>query len=271
MTARRALLATDLDGTLLRADGTISAHTREMIARADQAGVGVVFVTGRPPMFLPPVAEATGHRGDVICANGALVVDLHTLEPTEVRIFEPADVLAILTGLADLGLDLDWRVMLHRDGEAALRLMGPGLDVPDEVAAHMAAGWGVFKLAAVSADPSHSPDEFLAQASAMVAGRGEFTHSSYGVPIIEIGPPGVTKGTALAAYADRQGLTSAAVHAVGDMPNDLPMLRWAGTSYAVAGAHPAVLGEVDRVVAGVEQDGVAQVLADLLGDGIGTA
>ncbi len=44
------------------------------------------------------------------------------------------------------------------------------------------------------------------------------------------------------------------------MPNDLPMLVWAGTSYAVASGHPTVLAAVSGRVLPPEQDGVAREL-----------
>ena len=52
--------------------------------------------------------------------------------------------------------------------------------------------------------------------------------------------------------------------AFGDMPNDLPMLEWAGTSYAVANAHPTVLTAADHVTASNDDDGVAVVVEQLL-------
>ncbi|MDQ1721635.1 MAG: hypothetical protein QOI26_1369, partial [Pseudonocardiales bacterium] len=72
------LLASDLDGTLLRSDNTVSQATRDALAAAEAAGLIVVFVTGRPPRWLHEVAEATGHRGVAVSANGALTYDLHT-------------------------------------------------------------------------------------------------------------------------------------------------------------------------------------------------
>jgi hydroxymethylpyrimidine pyrophosphatase-like HAD family hydrolase len=53
--------------------------------------------------------------------------------------------------------------------------------------------------------------------------------------------------------------------AFGDMPNDLPMLRWAGTSYAVANAHPDVIAVADHVAPANYDDGVATVLAGIFG------
>jgi hydroxymethylpyrimidine pyrophosphatase-like HAD family hydrolase len=57
-----------------------------------------------------------------------------------------------------------------------------------------------------------------------------------------------------------RGFIAADAIAFGDMPNDLPMLAWAGQSVAVANAHPEVLAAADEVTASNDEDGVAQVL-----------
>ena len=79
--------------------------------------------------------------------------------------------------------------------------------------------------------------------------------------LLEISAPGVTKASTLAVVADELGVDAADVVAFGDMPNDLPMLEWAGTSYAVANAHPTVLAAADHVAPHHEDDGVAVTLA----------
>jgi HAD superfamily hydrolase (TIGR01484 family) len=81
------LVATDLDGTLLRSDGTTTQRTRDVLARVEEAGVPVVLVTGRPVRWMRDVAELAGHHGVAICSNGAVLYDLH-----EERILD-ADVL----------------------------------------------------------------------------------------------------------------------------------------------------------------------------------
>src|SRR4051794_41209636 len=74
---RPRLVATDLDGTIVRADGEISDRTVRALQAVADLDVPVVFVTGRPPRWMKPVADRTGHRGLAICANGAVVWDLH--------------------------------------------------------------------------------------------------------------------------------------------------------------------------------------------------
>ena len=67
------LVATDLDGTLLRTDGTVSAHTREVLDVLDARGVPVVFVTGRPIRWMESRWDAGGGPGVAVCSNGGLV------------------------------------------------------------------------------------------------------------------------------------------------------------------------------------------------------
>src|SRR3954447_11867547 len=86
---RTRLVATDLDGTALRTDGTISPRTAAAFARVEEAGATLVFVTGRPPRWMHTVAGAVRHRGLAICANGALVYDLHTEEIVEAHLIAP--------------------------------------------------------------------------------------------------------------------------------------------------------------------------------------
>ncbi|MGH2815110.1 MAG: HAD-IIB family hydrolase, partial [Actinomycetota bacterium] len=70
------LVASDLDGTLLLPDETVSERTRAALAAARRAGITVVLVSGRQPRSLGPIAERIGVGGIAICANGALVWDL---------------------------------------------------------------------------------------------------------------------------------------------------------------------------------------------------
>jgi len=92
-------VATDLDGTLLRSDGTVSPETRAVIARVEAAGVPFVMATGRPPRWMAQVVEQTGHRGVALCANGALVYDLHTEQIVEARLISPEDALQVVHAL----------------------------------------------------------------------------------------------------------------------------------------------------------------------------
>ena len=91
------LVATDLDGTIVRSDGTISSRTVRALERVERAGATLVLVTGRPPRWMAEIADAVGHHGLAICANGALVYDLSTESVVRSRYIEP-DVLTEAIG-----------------------------------------------------------------------------------------------------------------------------------------------------------------------------
>jgi hydroxymethylpyrimidine pyrophosphatase-like HAD family hydrolase len=107
---------------------------------------------------------------------------------------------------------------------------------------------------------SRDSDEFAALVGATLEGMFEATHSSLG-GLVEISASGVTKASGLAWVAARLGIEAADTVAVGDMPNDVPMLAWAGRAVAMANAHPAVTAIADEVTASNDEDGVAAWLA----------
>jgi len=258
------LVATDLDGTIIRADETISARTVAALRRVSDAGAELVFVTGRPPRWLAPVAEATGHRGLAICANGALVYDMTSEQVIDSRLLEATAVRDLMKLLVDAVPALRFAVESESDllHEASYPLLWdddqPGVRRAADVAE-------LSERAAAKLLVRHSgfdADTLLACAREVVGDLAELTHSS-STGLIEISAVGVTKATTLAALCTERGIGADDVLAFGDMPNDLAMLAWAGTAYAVANAHQEVLDAVERHTASVEDDGVAQVLEEL--------
>ena len=260
------MVATDLDGTIVRSDGTISTRTVHALLAAERAGATVVLVTGRPPRWITTIAEQTDHHGIVICSNGAIVYDLHAeriLESTLIPVESVVKVVETLsTALPDLGFALEngfdvYRTRAYRGGwNIGSDVVLPVHDL-DVVTSHAAA-----KL--LASHPEMPADELLVIARGLVGDLVEPTHSN-GRGLVEMGPLGVTKGTALAHLAVERGIDREDVVAFGDMPNDLPMLAWAGTGYAMANAHPDVLAAVDLTTSSNDDDGVAAVLEHLFG------
>ncbi len=256
---RPRLVASDLDGTLVRSDGTIARRTVEAIARIEAAGVPFVMVTGRPPRWMSPVVAATGHRGLAVCANGALLYDLHTETVVRSHLLEADAAAEVVEALrrevpgvafaaeaadALFGHEPGYRVRWETDG---MRV------APVE---ELTAG-GVVKL--LVRHEEMTGDELLAAARAALGDLAETTHSSAD-GLLEISAAGVSKASGLAAFADERGLGPADVVAFGDMPNDLPMLAWAGHAVAMANAHADVLAVADEITGHHDEDGVAQVL-----------
>lgn len=265
------LVASDLDGTLLREDGTVSAYTVDVLARARAEGLPVVFVTGRPPRWLPSVAEVTGHSGAAVCANGAALVDLATGDVLESRPI-PADVLDETVSLLraevpGVGFAVEWigpaGTGFGHEHRYLPRYPSPQAHRDDDVRV-LASGRPVVKLLARAPVGDHDADSLLDHASSHVAHLVTVTHSDSGDVLLEMSAAGVSKGSALAAYADRLGLAAASVAAAGDMPNDVPMLAWAGVGLAVPDAHPRVHAVADAVVPGPAADGVARFVDAVL-------
>ncbi len=254
------LIGCDLDGTLVRTDGTISARSVAAIARAENNGVPVVIVTGRPPRWLAEVADALGHRGLAVCANGALVYDLHTEEVVREDLLDPAVlrevVEALRAKLPDATFAVEYGLTFFRERAYSPRWDrdNPNVRVVDSEAL-------LTRPAAklLARHPSLSADELLDTARRAVGERATLTHSSND-GLLEVSASGVTKATGLAALAEERGIGARDVIAFGDMPNDLPMLVWAGWSYAVANAHPDVIAAADEVIGSNDDDGVASVL-----------
>jgi len=262
------LVATDLDGTLLRDDKTISVRTIAALRRAREAGMALVLVTGRPPRRLKIVAQELGVTGLAVCCNGAIVYDLAADAIVEHNTLT-ADLARQLVGAlreAAPGVCFAVERGLVFGHEPAYAYSGQIAEdePPLSADAHALCAEAVTKL--IVRHPEVPLDDLL-RISRVVAGEmAAVTHS--GAPFVEISAAGITKASALAGLCDRLGIAASEVIAFGDMPNDLPMLAWAGRSVAVANAHPDILAAVDEVTATNEDDGVAVVLERLI-EGIG--
>ncbi|RIV34370.1 HAD family hydrolase [Micromonospora radicis] len=263
------LVASDIDGTLLRDDRTLSAHTAEVLARISAQGTPVVLVTGRPIRWLKLVYEQLAEPLPAVCANGAVVYDPVGDEVLRADPLAPellAEVArrlrAEVPGVSFAVEVVDSRQMRH---EAHYPLRWDADDTairavltPDEL--HSAPA---VKLL-VRAEGQQDPDRFTQLVAGALAGLAEATHSSHS-GLVEISAAGVTKAAGLAWYCHRIGVEASQVLAFGDMPNDVPLLTWAGRGVAVANAHPAVLAIADEVTSANSTDGVAAYLEKVFG------
>jgi len=256
------LAAIDVDGTLLRSDGTVSPRTRDALAAVRQHGVTVVLVSARHPGSLAEIARAAGLGGLAICGNGATVYDLDNERVVRERTLASEVAERLVRTLrekvpgvrfgVEAGAQLsfepefsawDWEPPAGTRLADALELVGD--PVTRLIVRHES--YEVEVLAALVRD--------LAGSSASVVVPGEWT--------VELSAAGVNKAAALAELCDDLGLEASDVIAFGDFLNDLPMLAWAGRSVAVANAHPDVIEEADEVTASNDEDGVAMVLERL--------
>ncbi|QQS00472.1 MAG: HAD hydrolase family protein [Austwickia sp.] len=260
-----AVVATDLDGTLLRADGTVSPYTLGVLADYVAAGGEYVLVTARPPRWLRSLAHVVPAGGVVLAGNGAFVVDVGAEQVVETHGFVAHEAQRLLAELvaafpaAIVAVETTDR-MVFDDRFGPEHWQDPGdpvEDLPGWAGRHGAAeAVGKILVRALHLDSRAAYDAV----GGVVGSRGVLAYS--GAPgLVEISPPGVTKAKALARWCTERAIVADQVWAFGDMPNDLPMLGWAGTAYAVANAHPDVLAAATAVAPHHEEDGVAQVVA----------
>jgi Cof subfamily protein (haloacid dehalogenase superfamily) len=266
--AQVSLIATDLDGTLLRNDGTISARTRTAIRAAQRAGMTVAFVTGRPPRAVRHLVQEAGVSATAVCANGAIIYDAaedrflrHEKLPVELA-RELASVLRARHPQVAFATEHG-----HRLGyEPGFPQIAEDLaNDPDPRVDHVLSLCREAELTKLLIHhPDHGADSLIELARAAVGGRAEVIHAGIG-HFVEVAALGVSKESGLKHLCSELAVAPEAVLAFGDMPNDLPMLRFAGRAIAVANAHRAVLEAAHEVTASNEDDGVARSIEALLG------
>lgn len=257
------LIATDLDGTLVPYDQDApSPRTAEALRRADLAGIPLVFVTARPLRWMDGFWPHVGEHGLAVVSNGALVYDVHARSPLAVNGIDPVrglEVVAAITAeVPGSTFAIECLDGIRRDPGFVERYRVP----EGSPVGPLAEIWDVDALKLLVRHESMDNDDFR---EAVITAVGDTATATWSVSgLVEISAAGVTKASALVGLCERLGVAPADVVAFGDMPNDIPMLTWAGTSYAVAGAHPTVIEAADHLAPPVEEDGVAQVIETLL-------
>jgi Cof subfamily protein (haloacid dehalogenase superfamily) len=270
---RPRLVASDLDGTLLRSDGVVSPRTRAAIDACRAAGIPVVGVTGRGPRLLDSVRAALGGTGIAVLAQGGYVVDLDRTEVLRTVGMSREDATAVIAAIERVTGDLIVAVEDAAEQAEALRPLRVqhGFDWPYPEPAHLLPRHEVLPTGAVLKvflrSSRLAEDELLALARGVVdPAVAELTHAGLG--FIEVLPPGVTKATGLAVALAHHGVDLGDVLVFGDMPNDLPMIEAVsaagGRSVAMANAHPEVRAAASDRTSGSDADGVARYLEAVL-------
>ncbi len=263
---RVRLVATDLDGTLLRDDGAISARTVDAIRLVQEAGVVVVLVTARNWRSVIGIGEKAGVTGLAICSNGAVVYDLAR---GQVHRAAAADGVALRRFLAACeevgGCCFGWETAegafrtpaYHELAQMDTGFVRRYLDAI-EVRAQLDDQHEVTKL--VVRHATLGVQDLLA---ALLSHADGVSLTVSGGRFVEVGPAGVSKATALAALCGDLGIDASEVVAVGDHHNDLPILQWAGRGVAMGNSQPSVLAAAPEHTASNEKDGLALVLEGL--------
>ncbi|MFB6615910.1 Cof-type HAD-IIB family hydrolase [Streptomyces sp. NPDC056367] len=263
---RHALIATDLDGTLLRAGDTVSARSYQALATARAAGAQHIIVTGRPVPQVRHVLDDLGYTGLAVCGQGAQVYDaargslLHSVSMDR----ELAEV-ALGKIEAEIG---EVYVAVNQEGVDAEMLIGPGYrmwhpHLPTVRVARRGDLWASPINKVLLQHPELDDDELTRVARAVVGDLVNVTMA--GEHTVELQPPGIDKASGLARAAAVLGVGGESTIAFGDMPNDVPMFAWAAWGVAMANAHRELISVADEVTLSNEADGIAVVLERLFG------
>lgn len=262
-----ALIATDVDGTLLDEDENVTVRTRDAVRAAVAAGAVFVLATGRPPRWISPVVDALGFAPMAVCANGAV-----TYDPSTDRIISAhtlsAEVLATLAEIAarvipGSGLAVERVGRSAHDAATPQFVSSPGYEHawlnPDNTEVSLADLLSAPAVKLLIRKAGARSADMAAALAPHIGIEGDITYSTNN-GLIEIVPLGISKATGVEQLAGPLGITAEDVVAFGDMPNDVPMLRWAGLGVAMGNAHPEAIAAANEVTAPNTDDGLARVL-----------
>ncbi|MFD7278811.1 HAD family hydrolase [Streptomyces sp. NPDC059862] len=260
-----ALIATDLDGTLLRGDDTVSDRSLTALARVSAAGARHLVVTGRPAPRVRPLLKFLGGGGLAVCGQGAQLYDAG-VDRLLWSVTLDRELAETALGKIEAEVGTVYAAV-DQDGVDGLTLIEPGYRMPHPTLPAVRVGrradlWCEPISKVLLRHPALSDDELASVARSVVGSLATVTMSGPGT--VELQPSGITKATGLALAARHLGLRPEDTIAFGDMPNDIPMFDWAAHGVAMANAHPELKAVADEITLSNEDDGIAVVLERLL-------
>jgi Cof subfamily protein (haloacid dehalogenase superfamily) len=263
---RPKLIVSDMDGTLLRWDESVSATTVAELERWRADGVPVVLATGRPPRWMHDIRSVL-RFGTAVCCNGAVTIDLERFEVLDEDLLTPATLQTISAELRlrqpDTWFAVEYGEEFRHEPTYKPRWDVDAPGVAEATLEEMVAA-PVAKL--LARHERLSSDEFVAIVDDVIGNLATVTHSSSDA-LAEISAPGVTKASGLAKVAARHGIGPEDVVVFGDMPNDIAAFEWVraggGRAVAMAHAHRDLMAVATDVTNTNDEDGVAAFLAGL--------
>jgi 5-amino-6-(5-phospho-D-ribitylamino)uracil phosphatase len=261
----RALVALDIDGTVVHEDGKLSDRVHAAVRRLADAGHEVMLATGRSVAATIPVLDQLGITPEyAVCSNGAITLRRDPAAPMGYRrefveTFDPASVLttisAHLSGSARYAVEDETGFYRYTEPfpQGVLGLASEHVSFDDLM--------GTRATRVVVISPDHEVEDFLGVVERMGLHRVSYTVGW--TAWLDIAPDGVNKATAMERVRETLGAPLSAVVAVGDGRNDIELLGWAareGRGVAMGQAPPEVLSAGNETTATVEADGLALVL-----------
>jgi Cof subfamily protein (haloacid dehalogenase superfamily) len=255
---RIALVVSDVDGTLLTKDKTLTEGAKGAVRRLHEAGIGFTITSSRPAIGMRFLIEPLAITLPVGAFNGSYIVDPQ-LKPIEQHLIPASAAQRSLNVLNEFGIDIwlftsDLWLTRHGDGEYVpheIRAIRADPTIVDDFAPYLTAAC---KIVGSSADAALLQRCEVTMQQALGAQATAVRSQSY---YLDVTPPGYDKGTFVRAMAKRQGISTDAVATIGDMQNDLAMFKTSGVSIAMGNATANIKKLATHVTTSNEDEGFA--------------
>jgi Cof subfamily protein (haloacid dehalogenase superfamily) len=262
---RIALVVSDVDGTLLTKDKTLTDGAKAAVRRLHDAGIGFTITSSRPTIGMRFLIEPLAIMLPVGAFNGSCIVDPQ-LNQIEQHLIPASAVQRSLDVLNEFGVDIwlftnDLWLTRRGDGEYVpheKRAIRADPTIVGDFAPYLEAAC---KIVGSSADAGLLQRCEVTMQQALGAQATAVRSQSY---YLDVTPPGCDKGTFVQAIARRLDISTDAVATIGDMQNDLAMFRKSGMSIAMGNATDDVKKLATRVTASNEDEGFAGAVEMIL-------
>ena len=259
------LICTDLDGTLIRNDRTISSENLDAIEYFKSEGGLFTFVTGRVPVSAKSIYETVRPNAPFGCINGGGIYDHRTQEYVWTQDL-PEDALDLVeyvdVNMPGIGIQVNTFGPIYFSREnAAMQYFREITGVPNLVRHYREIGEPISKILFGDME-----DENIFRVRELLNSHpraSEFDFIRSEKTLYELLPKGISKGSVLVRLAEHLGIDMRRTVAIGDYDNDVSMLRVAGVGIAVKNASPAAMAAADLVTVSNEEHAIARVISDI--------
>lgn len=267
------LIAIDIDGTLLTSQNRIPSSIFPLLRAAEELGIGVTLVSGRPELTVAPLMRELGLTLPCVSSGGAQITNITTGESVNSFSLEAA----VVRQLAQLGRESGVRLMamerhcLYFEGTLdELQLVHEAVDI------HLSSGERIrtriepvedIVLAAPNPLKLTLSDQYerLLPVEEKLRALNLPIYSTFSSSIyLESTHIQANKGTALQFLAQHLNISMERVLAIGDSPNDISMLQVAGMAVAMGNAREAVRAVAHQIAPTNDEEGVSWVLRELV-------
>ncbi|MGY3443757.1 MULTISPECIES: HAD family hydrolase [unclassified Bradyrhizobium] len=265
---RIALVVSDVDGTLLTKDKTLTDGALTAVRRLHEAGVGFTIVSSRPTIGMGFLVAPLAIKLPIGAFNGSSIVDPQ-LRPLEQHVIPPAVAKRSIDLLRARDVDIwlftnDRWLTRNPDGEYNAhekRAIKHDPTIVDDFTPYLDQAC---KIVGASSD-APLLQRCEAEMQQMVGPDATAVRSQ--TYYLDVTPPGHDKGTFVEGIAKRLGVSLENVATIGDMQNDLPMFARSGISFAMGNASDDVKARATHVTETNERDGFARAMDVVLTTG----